>query len=274
MSKEKKFVLVTGAANGIGLAITEYLAVKGDFVFATDIDMDSLEQLKGRENIAVLHLDVTDRESITKAINEISKISNGLDALVNNAGVFAGGPLVEVPDEDMDLIVKVNILGVYNVTKQLFPLLFKKKGRVINIGSEAGRLSWPLNGPYSMTKFALESFSDSLRRELMFLGMKVVNLQVGAMSTNFLERTYYCYSERVDINTTNFPKLINSVLKVCEGEKTKAANPIAVGKKVYKAIHKKRPKARYRVKNDKLRRMTEFLPSSLLDFILKKMFKQ
>ena len=273
MAKSKKFVLVTGAANGIGLAITEYLAEKGDFVFASDIDLETLKKLDGKQNITTVYLDVTDSDSIIKAIEEINKITDGLDVLVNNAGIFVGGPIIEVSEQDIAKIMNVNVVGVHKVTKLLFPLLLKKKGRIINIGSETGRIAFPLNGPYSMSKFALEAFSDALRRELMFLGIKVVHFQVGAMNTPFLERTYCCYTEDIDIEKTLFPNLINSVIPVCEKEQKKSGDPSLVGKKVYKVIHKRRPKARYKIKNNKLRRIVEFLPDSLIDFAMKNMFK-
>ncbi|NHJ46599.1 MAG: SDR family NAD(P)-dependent oxidoreductase [Asgard group archaeon] len=273
MSKDKKYVLVTGAANGIGLATTQYLASKGDFVIATDKHKEALEQLQGKENIIPIFMDVTNNDSISKAITEIEKITDGLDVLVNNAGCFHGGPLVEFSEEEMIEIFNVNVFGVHKVTKQFFPLLLKNKGTIINVGSETGRVAWPINGPYSMTKYALEAFSDSLRRELMFLGMKVVHLQVGAMDTNFLDRTLYCYSDCIDIEQTLFPNLVGSVVDACKGERGKASDPIVVGKKIHKIINKKRPKSRYRIKNDRLRRMTEFLPSSLLDKSLKMMFK-
>jgi short-subunit dehydrogenase len=272
MAKSRKFVLVTGAANGIGLAITEYLAKKGDFVIASDIDEENLNRLKGRENIATVYLDVRNSESISKAVEEIRKITDGLDVLINNAGVFVGGPLLEVSEQDLAEILKVNVIGVHKVTKLVFPLL-KKNSRIINIGSETGRIAFPMNGPYSMSKFALEAFSDSLRRELMFLDMKVILFQVGAMNTSMLDRTYCCYAEEIDIEKTLFPKLVSSVISACEKEQRKSGDPSLVGKKVYKVIHKRRPKARYKIRNSKLRRMVEFLPDSLIDSAIKNMFK-
>jgi len=273
MVKSKKYVLITGAASGIGLAITEYLAAKGDFVFASDVNLSNLKQLEGRENISTVFLDVTDNDSIAKAMEKINDITNGLDVLINNAGIFVGGPIIEVSDQDLVKIINVNVIGAHKVTRLAFPLLQKKKGCIINIGSEAGRITFPLNGPYSMTKYALESFSDALRRELMFLDMKVIHLQVGAMKTDFLERTYSCYAEDIDINKTHFPNLIQGVLPICEKEKTKGGNPQIVGRKIHKIIHRKRPKSRYKIKNDRLRRMVEFLPESLVDFAIKKMYK-
>ncbi|MHA1211872.1 MAG: SDR family NAD(P)-dependent oxidoreductase, partial [Candidatus Heimdallarchaeota archaeon] len=153
------------------------------------------------------------------------------------------------------------------------PLLFKNKGRVVNIGSEAGRIAFPMNGPYSMSKYALEAFSDSLRRELMFYNMKVIHLQIGAINTPLIDETLNAYTEQIDLEKTHYKNLLKIVVNTCEKEKSRCAEPIVVAKSVYKALHKKRPKARKRVKNNKGRRMLEFLPSSLLDFSMKKMLK-
>ncbi|NHJ32399.1 MAG: SDR family NAD(P)-dependent oxidoreductase, partial [Asgard group archaeon] len=220
-----------------------------------------------------MYLDVTDSKTISDVKDKISKTSQGLDGLVNNAGMFVGGPLVEMSEEDVENVMNVNVLGPFRVSKILFPLLLQNKGRIINMGSEVGRLSFPVNGPYSMSKFALESFSDSLRRELMFLGIKVIHLQVGAVRTAFLDRTYSCYAEEIDIEKTLFPKLIAEVIPTCEKEFGRCAEPVEIAKVVYRVLHKKRPKSRYRIKNNRGRRLLEFLPSSLLDFAMLKMFK-
>jgi len=273
MAKKAKTVLITGAASGIGLAITEYLAQKGDKVIATDFNKEALAELNGRANITTFYLDVTDSKSISDVKDKISEIAQGLDGLVNNAGMFVGGPLVEMSEKDVEKIMDVNILGVFRVSKILFPLLLENKGRIINMGSEAGRISFPLNGPYSMSKYALEAFSDSLRRELMFLGIKVIHLQIGAVNTEFLKRTYSCYAEDLDIEKTLFPALIEKVIPTCEKEFDTCAEPEDIAKAVYRVLHKKRPKARYKIKNNKGRRLLEFLPSSLIDFAILKMFK-
>jgi len=273
MAKKVKTVLVTGAASGIGLAITEYLAQKGDKVIATDSNKEALADLNGRQNITTFYLDVTDSKSISDVKDIIGEIPQGLDVLVNNAGIFVGGPFVEMSEKDVEEIIDVNVLGVFRVSKILFPLLLENKGRIINVGSEAGRISFPLNGPYSMSKYALEAFSDSLRRELMFLGIKVIHLQVGAVNTAMLERTYRCYTEDIDIEKTLLPNLVEKVIPTCEKEFDRCAEPKDIAKAIYRILHRKRPKARYKIRNNTGRRLMEFLPSSLIDFALLKMFK-
>ncbi len=273
MSKIKKTILVTGAASGIGLAITNFLVEKGDHVIATDINKKGLDSLTNNSSVSTFYLDVTDSKSVNDAFEKISEKFPTIDGIVNNAGIFVGGPLVEIRTEDLERILAVNVIGVFNITRTFFPLLLPTRGRIVNIGSESGRFSYPLNGPYSMSKYALEAFSDSLRRELMFLDISVVHLQIGAVKTPLLQQTYACYAEKSDVENSLFKKQLERVLKVCENEIGKGTEPKTVAKAVYKALYTRKPKARYRIKNDKLRRFLEFLPTSLVDAAMKKALK-
>jgi len=162
MKGKSKIVLVTGAAHGIGQAITEYLSQKGDFVIATDYDSEGLVKYNSNDKIHAIEMNVTNRESIQKAISEVEKRVKGIDCLVNNAGLFIGGPLVEVDFKDFQRLFDVNVLGYLRVTQSFYPLLKANKGRVVNMSSEVGRIAFPFNGPYSMSKYAIEAFSDSL----------------------------------------------------------------------------------------------------------------
>ena len=273
MKNEKKVVLVTGAASGIGLAITKYLLEKGDHVIAVDINEEGLKKIPKSELLTSYYLDVTKIETIKEAVSKIEDQFDGLDGLVNSAGLFFGGALVEVDEKKMEKILAVNVMGVFNVTKCFFPMLLKNKGRIVNIGSETGRFAFPLNGPYTMTKYALEAFSDSLRREIQIHDMKVIHLQVGAINTPLLYQTFCSYRDDFNHEETKFKKMLETVTKVCEKEMERGAKPVDVAKIVYKGLHKRRPKIRYRVKNNKLRRLLEFLPTSLVDFAMKKLFK-
>jgi NADP-dependent 3-hydroxy acid dehydrogenase YdfG len=266
MSQDSKIVLVTGAANGIGLSIVNYLVSKGDVVIASDFDSKGLEKFNNQEQIHPVIMDVTDQESIQEAFKVIQKITEGIDCIVNNAGIFFGGPMVEIDLSDMEKIFDVNVLGSVRVTKTFFPLLKKRKSRVVNMSSEVGRIAFPFNGPYSMTKYAVEAFTDSLRREFMFLGMKVIAIQPGAINTSLPQKTIESYQKY--LRNSEFEKEMSRVWGVLDKENY--ADPKDVARKVYKAIHKRYPRRRYRVKNNKQRRLLEFLPSSWTDFFIKK----
>lgn len=264
MKNEKKTVLITGAASGIGQAITEYLAQKGEIIFATDFNSEGLKKYQNVENIHTVTMDVKSTESIKEALNKIKSLSSGLDVLINNAGIFVGGPLVEIDIKDLERIMDINVLGYARVTQAFFPLLKQRKSKIINISSEVARISFPFNGPYSMSKYAIESFSDSLRRELTDFGIKVVIIQPGAMSTGFIDVTkdvYQKYSEN-----SEFEDIFSRLIPVLEKEKY--TNPEFLAKKIYKIIHSKNPRIRYRVKNNQQRRLLEFLPASWTDFLI------
>jgi len=273
MQKKKKTILVTGAASGIGLAITNYLVTQGDYVIAFDINEKALNDMKKSDLITPFVVDVTKISSINKAVEKIKKKFSGLDGLVNNAGIFVGGPLVEVDEKEVEKILRVNVLGPFQITKAVFPLLYEKKGRVINIGSETGRFAYPLAGPYTMSKYAIEAFSDSLRRELMFLDMKVIHFQIGAVNTPLLFDTYSCYNENFDHEKSLFKNQLKIVIKVCENEMKTGADPTHIAKIIHRVLHKRYPRARYKIKNNKLRRFLEFLPTLIVDSAMKRFLK-
>jgi len=266
MKNSSKIVLVTGAAHGIGKAITEYLVNKGDTVIATDYVEAVLTTFDSNKKIHPIVMDVTDPKSIEEAVKIVNGITKGVDCLVNNAGLFFGGPLVEVELADFEKIFDVNVLGFIRVTKAFFPLLKARKGRVVNMSSEVGRIAFPFNGPYSMTKYSVEAFTDSLRREFMFLDMKVIAIQPGAIDTSLPEKTVESY--RKYLKDSEFETQMSRVWKVLGKEKY--ADPKFVAKKAFKAIHKRKPRRRYRVKNNKQRRLLEFIPESWADYFIKK----
>ena len=265
MGKGKKTVLVTGAASGIGQAVAEYLAEKGEEIIATDLDTEGLKKYHSKENIHAVFMDVSSNESIEIAHKQIESLTDGIDVLVNNAGIFTGGPLVEMDTEEIENIMNINVLGYVRVTQAFYSLIRNRKGRIINISSEVGRISFPFNGPYSMSKYAIEAFSDSLRRELVKFGIKVVIIQPGAMDTSFIDATktvYQKYSEN-----SEFEDIFSRLIPVLEKEKY--ADPLYLAKKIYRIIHSKHPRIRYRIKNNKQRRMLEFLPASWTDFLIR-----
>lgn len=265
MSKSVKTVLVTGAAHGIGEAITEFLVQKGDTVIAVDYDSNGLVKYDKNHLIHPIVMDVTNQISIEEAVKKTQQLTDGLDCLVNNAGLFFGGPMVEVDLSEMETILDVNVLGFIRVTKAFFPLLKKRKGRVVNMSSEVGRIAFPFSGPYTITKYAVEAFTDSLRRELMFLDMKVIAIQPGAINTSLPEKTLECYKRYLE--NSEFEKEMSRIWGILGKEKY--AEPKYVAIKVYKAVHRRKPRSRYRVKNNKQRRLIEFLPSSWADFFIK-----
>lgn len=263
-SMTSKIVLVTGASHGIGHSITKFLLSRGDVVIPTDLDSIGLKSFENQENSFPIPMDVTNVESIQTAVEKVKQKYGKIDGIVNNAGIFIGGPIVEVELSEYENIFSINVLGYVRVTKAFFPVL-RKGSRIVNVSSEVGRIAFPFNGPYTMTKYAVEAFSDSLRRELTYFDMKVSIIQPGSMQTQLGASTTDSY--RHYCKDSAFEKQINRVWKVLKKEGY--ADPIAVAKKTYNALHCKNPKNRYRVKNNRARRVLEFLPARWVDFIIK-----
>jgi NAD(P)-dependent dehydrogenase (short-subunit alcohol dehydrogenase family) len=190
--KGQKAVLVTGASTGIGRNIAERLAGKGYFVYATarkDADLKALGAIK---NVQAVKLDVTNPQDIAAAVDVITRGGRGLYALVNNAGVGTLGPVMQSSDAEFDLTMQVNLYGPYRVTKAFAPLIVAEKGRITTIGSISGVLAVPGMSAYSMSKHAVEAFTDSLAAEMQAQGVTVSVIEPGnydsAIATNAVTR--------------------------------------------------------------------------------------
>ena len=175
----RKVVVVTGASTGIGRKITERLAASGFFVFAGARKEADLRELDAIENVDAVRLDVTKPDEIAAAVEAVRKSGRGLYGIVNNAGVAIVGPVLETKDEDFDFLFDVNVYGPFRVTKAFGPLVVESKGRIVNIGSISGILSAKDLSAYSMSKHAIEAFTDSLAAEVAPLGVQVSVIEPG-----------------------------------------------------------------------------------------------
>jgi len=180
MAGEQKAVLITGASTGIGRNMAERLAGEGYFVYAGARKDKDLAELDALENTKAVRLDVTRQEDIDAAVALITEEGRGLWGLVNNAGVGTGGPGAEISDADMDFVFDINVMGVVRVTRAFLPLIVDSKGRVVTTGSVAGIGSGPGSSVYSMTKHAVEAFTDSLAAEMAPVGVQVSVIEPGS----------------------------------------------------------------------------------------------
>ena len=176
---KQKAVLVTGASTGIGRNIAERLAREGYFVYAGARKEKDLQELDAIDNVQSIRLDVTIQEEIDAAVETVTKAGRGLYGVVNNAGVVVVGPMIEVEEDDLDFQFDVNIYGPYRVTKAFSPLIIAEQGRITTIGSISGILSSPFVGPYTMSKHAMEAYTDSLAGEMAKFDVKVSVIEPG-----------------------------------------------------------------------------------------------
>ena len=187
---ERKAVLITGASSGIGQVTARELARRGFRVFA------GVRQAADGERVAAqagprctpVPLDVTDAASIAAAV-EVMRSAGGVYGLVNNAGIAVSGPLEYLALEDVQRQFAVNVFGTLAVTQALLPLLRRSLGRIVNVGSIAGRAGMPMVAPYAASKAALASLSASLRLELMPFDVLVSYVEPGAFRTPIWERS-------------------------------------------------------------------------------------
>ena len=182
-SDGQKAVLITGASSGIGLKTTQVLSSAGTFVYAGARKQADIDRLNAMDNVEAVRLDVTKWHEINAAVEQIRSRGRGLDGVVNNAGVALLGPLVEVPESDLDVTFNVNVFGPYRITKAFVPLLLESKGRVVNIGSVSGIQANMLFGTYSMSKAAMEAYNDVLATELAPFGVRVIGVTPGAYNS-------------------------------------------------------------------------------------------
>jgi len=269
MNDLKKHVLITGANSGIGKACTEYLACNGFNIYAGARKKVDIENLNRIDNVRGLKIDVTNDQSIQDAFETIKNQKTGLYGIINNAGIVIAGPLMEINTDEMINQFNVNLIGVHRVTKSFFPLLLQSKGRIIMMSSNSGFFSAPFFGPYCSSKFALEGYSDALRRELLLYDVKVILIQPGRVKTNIWNKGEAVLNS---FKGSLFEKEAYEIGKyTIEKGKNDSLDPKYVAKVVYTALIKKSPKIRYMIVPDKFRnKMLKILPGKRLDSIFKK----
>jgi NAD(P)-dependent dehydrogenase (short-subunit alcohol dehydrogenase family) len=182
-----KAVLVTGASTGIGRKITERLARHGYFVYAgarKDTDLQALAAIK---NVQPVRLDVTSPQDVEAAVATITTAGRGLYGLVNNAGVVTIGSVLDTKMEEFDVVMAVNVVGPWRITRAFAPLIIAAKGRIANIGSVNGIISPAQTGAYSMSKHAIEGFSDALAQEMAPLGVQVSVVEPGGYKSDIFK---------------------------------------------------------------------------------------
>lgn len=243
-----KAVLVTGASSGIGRSIAEYLASQGVFVYAGARKDRDLKALSAIKNIQGVRLDVTKPDEIAAAVRFVEKQGRGLYGLVNNAGVFFHAPMIEVSEKDMQFMMDVNVFGPYRVTKAFAPLLIESKGRISTTGSIAGVSAGTMFGPYSMSKFAIEAFTDALSSEMKKFDVQVSVIEPGNFKSNIMKNMHKRMAKmEKDKTPTLYQAEYQAMLGFTEEDRSKHKDPIVVAQAVYHALFSEKAQPRYMV---------------------------
>jgi NAD(P)-dependent dehydrogenase (short-subunit alcohol dehydrogenase family) len=265
---KQQAVFITGGAGGLGGATARLLAEQGWRVFAADCVDEALARIGQEANVTPIHLDVTDSASVEAAARSVAKQVDGLDGVVNFAGILTVGSLIEIAEDALRRLLDVNVMGTFRVNRALFPLVLARHGRIVNISSETGwQTGMPFNGPYGMSKHAIEAYSDSLRRELMFLGVPVIKIQPGPFKTDMvagIERQF----TRAAKESTHFGKLLRRLTRMTLAEQEKAHDPTLLAKTVHLALTARAPAGAYSVKPDPARVAINLLPDRVADALL------
>jgi NAD(P)-dependent dehydrogenase (short-subunit alcohol dehydrogenase family) len=271
-------VVVTGASTGIGAACVLDYAARGMTVFAGVRDHRAGEALaaKAGPSLIPITLDVTDERSIMRSVEVVQQVvgEGGLGGLVNNAGIVIGSPLEVIPLAQLRKQLEVNVIGQIAVTQAFLPLLRRGRGRIVNMGSIAGRGTIPLLGPYSASKYALEALTDALRMELHPWGIQVSIIEPGAIATPIWEKSA---KEAGDLEASAsedakalYGEAVDRIREAVAQAAQRAIAPEAVVRAVYHALTSPRPRTRYLVGSDaKLRAwMVKWLPDRVQDRLL------
>ena len=246
-AQKQKAVLITGASTGLGRAMAELLASKGHFVYAGARKDKDIAELSAIENIQGIRLDVTVQSDIDAAVKTITEAGRGLYGLVNNAGVGVIYPLIEVDEEEFNFQMDVNLYGPYRVTRAFAPLIIASKGRITTTGSISGILSGTLFGPYSMSKHAMEAFTDSLAKEMAKFDVKVSIIEPGnydsKIGENVLKRMQARnFNPEDSLYREEFAEMLAYL-----GDITSGADPVDVAQAAEHALFDANPKRRYLV---------------------------
>ena len=182
-----KVVLITGCSTGIGRATAERLAARGWRVYATARDVEKIKFLADR-GCMVLPLDVTDEASMRTALGEVERREGAVGVLVNNAGYSQSGAVESVPMGKVRRQFETNVFGLVRMCQLVLPGMRRQGwGRIVNISSMGGRLTFPGGGHYHATKYAVEAISDALRFEVAAFGVGVVVVEPGLIRTGFAD---------------------------------------------------------------------------------------
>ena len=266
-------VLVTGASSGIGEACALRLSRAGWHVFAGVRQREDADRLAG-ERVEPVLLDVTDGDSIAAAAERLGE--RGLAGLVNNAGIAVAAPLEFMPPDQLRTQLEVNVIGQVAVTRAFLPHLRRACGRIVNVGSIAGRSALPFLAPYAASKHALEAVTDALRVELRPFGIEVAIVEPGSIATPIWRKGAENYQRIAaglpEAMTELYGPRLAAFREAAAAAGRSGEPPDEVAKVVEHALTARRPKTRYVVGRDARRRLlVERLPDRLRDRVYERL---
>ncbi len=270
-------VLITGCSSGIGRATAEHLAAEGWKVYATARRPETIEDLRAR-GCETLALDVTDEQSMSDAVAAVSEAEGAVGVLVNNAGYSQSGAVETVPIDEVRRQFETNVFGLLRMSQLVLPgMRAQRWGKIVNMGSMGGRLTFPGGGIYHATKYSVEALSDAMRFEVRGFGVDVILIEPGLIVTEFGGTA--AASVQSTAGEGPYEHFNRHVAKLTEaaykGPMVKlGGGPEAVARTIGGALKAERPKARYPVTPSAhlMINQRRFVPDRLWDLMMRTQF--
>lgn len=244
----RQTIFITGASSGIGLATAKLFQAKGWNVVATMRKPKMAGNLAGLANMLITRLDVTDTGRIEGAIDAGLKRFGQIDALLNNAGYGAYGPLENFSDERIRRQFDTNVIGLLLVTRAILPHMRERRsGTIVNISSIGGQVTFPLGTLYHGTKFAVEGLSEALHFELASVGIRMKIIEPGMIATDFAGRSFdFANDPEID----EYKDIVSKVKRAFRDNRVPPSPAELVAKVIFGAVSDGTGRLRYRAGDD------------------------
>ncbi len=252
MAEVSRAVLITGCSTGIGRATAERLAQRGWTVYATARRPESIAALEGK-GCRALALDVDDEASMAAAVKAVEEAEGAVGVLVNNAGYSQSGAIEDVSLDDVRRQFETNVFGLVRMCQLALPGMRDQGwGKIVNVSSMGGRLTFPGGGFYHATKYAVEAISDALRFEVRGFGVDVAVIEPGLIRTSFGDTAAHGVGAATSSDGP-YGRFNSAVAKATREAYEKGpmarlgGGPETVARAIEKAITRRRPRTRYKV---------------------------
>jgi len=270
-----EYIFFTGATGGLGSVCVKALSEQGFTVFAVGTNREKLAALGEISNVIPVRSDVSDMRSLEDARRTVEGYTGKLYAIVNFAGLTGFCSMVEGDSiEVTEKLLSINVMGMVRVNRLFFDMVQAGRGRIINCSSESGWMTpQPFAAPYFLSKYAVEAYNDSLRRELMYLDIPVVKLQPGSFKTPLLGDINDQFEKTLS-GTTHYKNVLTRMKPLMTQEINGGGDPEKLASVLVRAVKARHPRLKYRVGTGKLLVMLEFLPDRWVDAIYKAMMNR
>jgi NAD(P)-dependent dehydrogenase (short-subunit alcohol dehydrogenase family) len=240
--KNQRVVLITGASSGIGLACATHLAGRGFRVYGTS-RRAAPTRSRPPGNLTMLTADVTEDNSVERAVAAVLDREGRLDIVVNNAGMGLAGPVENTSVEEARRQFEVNFFGAFRVCRTVLPAMrSQNSGYIVNIGSIGGILAIPYQAIYSASKFALEGLSEALRMEVRPFGIRVVVIEPGDHKTALTQNRQFA-----EMSPDAYRKSFEAALARTAHDEQSGPGPEQVARLLYRIVNQRNPRLRYTI---------------------------